>query len=159
MYLFKTRFISAGDNVIFNPFDQIDYKNISIGNDVFIGRGATLAASESQITIMDKVMIGPNVTIMGGDHNFSTVGEYMFDVKKKNPNDDQPVLIQKDVWIGAGAIILKGVKIGQGSIIAAGALVINDVDNYSIVGGVPAKHIKYRFTKDQIEEHENNLKL
>lgn len=83
----------------------------------------------------------------------------MFDVKKKNPNDDQPVLIQKDVWIGAGAIILKGVKIGQGSIIAAGALVINDVDNYSIVGGVPAKHIKYRFTKDQIEEHENNLKL
>ena len=49
MYLFKIRFKSVGNNVIFNPFDQIDYKNIMVGNDVYIGGGATFAASESQI--------------------------------------------------------------------------------------------------------------
>ena len=158
MYLFKTRFNSVGSNVIFNPFDQIDYKNISVGNDVYIGGGATFAASESQIIIEDKVMFGPNVTIMGGDHNYSVIGDYMFDVKEKNPNDDQQVLIKKDVWIGAGAIILKGVTIGRGSIIAAGSLVNKNVQNYSIVAGVPAKHMKYRFSEDEIIQHENIIK-
>lgn len=158
MYLFKIRFKSVGSNVIFNPFDQIDYKNIMVGNDVYIGGGATFAASESQIIIKDKVMFGPNVTIMGGDHNYSVIGEYMFDVKHKNPNDDQPVSIMKDVWIGAGATILKGVTIGRGSIVAAGSLVNKNVENYSIVAGVPAKHIRYRFSQDEITKHENIIK-
>lgn len=159
MYLIKTQFNSVGKNVIFNPFDKIGYKNVSIGDDVFIGPGATFSASESHITIGNKVMFGPNVTIMGGDHNHSVIGKYMFDVKVKNIDDDQPVIIKDDVWIGAGAIILKGVTIGQGSIVAAGALVIKDIEKYSIVGGIPAKHIKYRFTKDQIKEHEHDLKI
>jgi acetyltransferase-like isoleucine patch superfamily enzyme len=53
--------------------------------------------------------------------------------------------IGNDVWIGAGVTILRGVKIGDGAILAAGAVVTKDVEPYSIVGGVPAKHIKYRF--------------
>ena len=159
MYFIKSQFNSVGRNVIFDPFDKIGYKNVSIGNDVFIGSGATFSASESQIIIGNKVMFGPNVTIMGGDHNHSTVGKYMFDVKEKNIDDDQPIIIKDDVWIGANAIILKGVTINQGSIVAAGALVVKDVEKYSIVAGVPAKHIKYRFSNDQILEHENKLKL
>ena len=57
---------------------------------------------------------------------------------------DAPIVINDDVWIGAGSIILAGVTIGKGAIIAAGAVVNKDVPEYSIVGGVPAKVLKYR---------------
>jgi len=59
--------------------------------------------------------------------------------------------IGHDVWIGANAVIMRGVKIGNGAVIAAGAIVNKDVEPYSIVGGVPARHLKYRFDKETIE--------
>ena len=68
--------------------------------------------------------------------------------------DNQPVEIGNDVWIGANVIILPGVKIGDGAIVAAGAVVSKDVPPYSVVGGVPAKIIKYRFDKNIIENLE-----
>ncbi len=60
-------------------------------------------------------------------------------------------IIGNDVWIGRNAVILSGVKIGNGAIIGAGAVVIKDVPDYAIVGGVPAKIIRYRFTPEIIE--------
>lgn len=64
----------------------------------------------------------------------------------------QRVEIENDVWIGARAIILDGVKIANGAVVAAGAVVTKDVPPYAIVGGVPAKIIKYRFSQEQIEK-------
>ena len=66
--------------------------------------------------------------------------------------DNQEVIIGNDVWIGANVVILPGVKIGDGAILAAGAVVNRDVEPYSVVGGVPAKIIKYRFDKTVIDE-------
>lgn len=66
---------------------------------------------------------------------------------RKNP----PVIIGNDVWIGANVVILPGVTIGNGAIIAAGAVVSKDVPDYAIVGGVPAKVIKYRFSPEVIK--------
>lgn len=63
--------------------------------------------------------------------------------------------IGNDVWIGASVTIINGVKIGDGAIIAAGAVVTEDVKPYEIVGGIPAKHIKFRFDEYTIEELEN----
>jgi tetrahydrodipicolinate N-succinyltransferase len=59
--------------------------------------------------------------------------------------------IGNDVWIGARAVLRTGVKIGDGAIVAAGAVVVKDVEPFSIVGGVPAKHIRYRFSHEEIE--------
>jgi acetyltransferase-like isoleucine patch superfamily enzyme len=159
MLLYKSLFLNSGINVIFDPNDVFSYSTISIGNDVFIGPGATFSASDSSIKIGNKVMFGPNVTIMGGDHNVSIIGSYMFDVDIKLPENDQTVVFQDDVWVGANSIFLKGIVIGEGSIVAAGALVIKDVEPYSIVGGVPAKKLKMRFTEEQIEEHKRKLNV
>lgn len=64
---------------------------------------------------------------------------------------NQPITIGNDVWIGANAIILPGVMIGDGAVIAAGAVVTKDVAPYAVVGGVPAKLIKYRFSQKEID--------
>lgn len=157
MYLFLFLFKERGRNIKFSPLtSDILYKNVIVGNDVFIGKGASFIASESYIKIGNKVMFGPNVTIRGGNHAHHIIGKYMFDYKKedKSAEDDQPVIIHDDVWVGTGAIILKGVTVGKGSIIAAGALVNKDVPPYSIVGGMPAKVLKYRWSPSDIIEHE-----
>ena len=61
------------------------------------------------------------------------------------------VSIQNDVWIGAGALLMDGVTIGNGAIVAARSVVTKDVPPYAIVGGTPAKLIRYRFDEDEIE--------
>lgn len=62
--------------------------------------------------------------------------------------------IGNDVWVGASAIIMRGVKIGNGAIVAAGAVVTRDVLPYEIVGGIPAKHIKFKFPKKMMSKLE-----
>lgn len=73
------------------------------------------------------------------------------------PENDKDVIIEDGVWVGCNVTILKGVHIGKGSVIAAGSIVTKDVPPYSIVGGNPAKVIKFRFTEEQIKEHERIL--
>jgi len=67
-------------------------------------------------------------------------------------NRPGPVVIENDVWIGSNALVMGGIKIGDGAIVAAGAVVTNDVPPYAIVGGVPAKIIRYRFDEATIQE-------
>lgn len=73
------------------------------------------------------------------------------DYENSEIRDNEPVVIGNDVWIGANAIILPGVRIGDGAIIAAGAVVTKDVIPYSVVGGVPARFIRYRYEKEIID--------
>jgi acetyltransferase-like isoleucine patch superfamily enzyme len=157
MYIYKEQFASCGKRVYFNPAKSYFlYKTISIGNHVSIGRGAMFMASESSIKIGDNVMFAPNVSIVGGNHSTHIVGKLMADYKlsDKLATDDLPVIIEDDVWVGTGACILNGVTIHRGAIVAAGAVVTKDVPPYSIVAGVPAKVIKYRWGKDEINKHE-----
>ena len=107
--------------------------------------------------IGNKVILGPNVTIMGGDHNYRWVGKYMYDVKEGGT--DLPVVIQDDVWIGADVVILKGVMLGKGSIVGAGSVVTKNVPCYAVVAGNPAKIIKMRFSPNEQIEHEKFLRL
>lgn len=72
-------------------------------------------------------------------------------VAKINFSDKKPITIGNDVWIGSRSIVMDGVTIGDGAIVAAGSVVTKDVPPYAIVGGVPAKIIKYRFSDDIIK--------
>ena len=160
MYIFRSLFRQCGKNVIFFPTSSdIHYKNISIGNDVFIGPGASFIASLSHITIRDKSFFGPNVTIRGGNHSSHIIGKLMADYMQQDKlvTDDEPVIINEDVWVGTGSIILKGLTIGRGAIVGAGSVVTKNVSPYAIVGGVPARVIKYRWDIDEIMMHEEKI--
>jgi acetyltransferase-like isoleucine patch superfamily enzyme len=158
MVLLRPAFGRHGNNLIFDPDDMLSYGNIEAGDDVSIGSGALFLASKSKIIIGNKVMFGPNVTVIGGNHNTSIVGRFMYDVTEKRPEDDQDVVIADDVWVGSGAIILKGVFVGRGSIIAAGAVVTRDVPPYTVAGGTPARTISTRFNDlETMISHERTL--
>lgn len=153
---YKKKLIACGNNVVFSPANSIfTFSNISIGNFVNIGYGADFVATKSKIIIKDNVVFGPHVSIRGGDHRFDIVGKYIIDVtdSEKKPENDADVIFEGDNWIGMNSTILKGCTIGFGSIIAAGAVVTNSVPPFAIVGGVPAKILKYRFTEEEMKEH------
>ena len=98
--------------------------------------------------IGENVMMGPNCYIHSVNHRFDRIDIPM---TKQGNSEPKPVIIDDDVWIGYGAIIMSGVHIAQGAVVAAGAVVVKDVPAYAIVGGVPAKVIKYRFSPEKIE--------
>ena len=82
------------------------------------------------------------------EHNVLNVSTYPYKAQSYGEPEaisKGNIVVEDDVWIGARAIIMSGVKIGQGAVVAAGAVVSKDVPPYAIVGGVPAKIIKYRF--------------
>lgn len=157
----KSKFHKCGINVRLSRNSDFINSNISIGNNVYIGSRASFIASIAHIHIGNNVMFGPNVTIRGGDHRIDIVGKFMIDVKEteKLEENDQDVFIDNDVWVGCNVTILKGVRIGEGSVIAAGSIVINNIEPYSIYGGVPAKKLKERFTKEEIDEHKKLLNM
>lgn len=107
--------------------------------------------------------IAPDVAfLLDGEHRYDYISTYPFRARYFNVDEGGTkgdIVVDDDVWIGFRSIILSGVHIGQGAIVAAGAVVTKDVPPYAIVGGIPAKIIKYRFPPDICAEMEKiNLK-
>ena len=152
----------CGKGVYLRPMssDIKGLENLSIGDGTSIPKGSTLYCTEAPLTIGKKVIFGPSPTIITGDHRIDIIGKYIIDVTvdEKLPENDAPVVIEDDVWCGANVTILKGVTIGRGSVVAAGAVVTQSFPPYSIIGGVPARLLKRRFTEAQAEEHETQLR-
>lgn len=149
----------CGKNVYIRPLSS-DFKglgNLSIGNNTSIPKHSTFYCTEAPLTIGNNVIFGPKPTIITGNHRIDIVGKYIIDSNEKLSENDKPVIIEDDVWGGANITILKGVIIGRGSIIAAGAVVTKSCPPYSIIGGVPAKLLKYRFSIDECIAHEKEL--
>ena len=126
-----------------------------IGNDVHLGANNVFMCLNAPIKIGDHVMLGPGGTIITGDHRIDVPGKFMSEIREtdKLPENDLPVIIEGDNWVGANVTILKGVTVGMGAVVAAGAVVTKDVPAYAIVSGVPAKVIKYRFEGDALAYH------
>lgn len=136
-----------------NPGNFISMDNVTIGKATYGTINVLNFGYEEKLSIGNFCSIAPNVQfVLNADHELSTISSYPFKVKylKKQifeGSSKGDILVGDDVWIGINAIILSGVRIGQGAVIAAGSVVSRDVPSYSIVGGVPANVIKYRFSK------------
>lgn len=156
---YKRMMKTCGKSVYIRPLSS-DFKglwNLSIGDSSSIPKHSTIYCTEAPLTIGKKVIFGPRPTIITGDHRTDVIGKFIVDSRIKLPQNDSPITIEDDVWAGANVTILKGVTIGRGSIIAAGAVVTKSCPPYSIIGGVPARVLKFRFSIDQIIEHEKIL--
>jgi maltose O-acetyltransferase len=156
MWMLLPLFHDHGRNVWFDPDGSYSFRTISVGSDVFLGIAPTLSSITS-IRIGSKVMFGPHVTIMGGNHNTGEMGRFMADVTEKREDDDPGVVIEDDVWIGASALILPGVTVGRGAIVGAGSVVTRSVPPYAVVTGCPARVRRLRWDLETILRHEQML--
>lgn len=163
LFINKYKLKNCGDRVWFdNNVKFLRYmNNISIGNNVVFKEGARILSCNKK----SEIIIGENTTI--GYHTFivsslsvkigrnSLIAPFVYiiddnhQIKKgininQQDHDKEPIVIGDDVWIGAKAMILKGVTIGDGAIIAAGSIVTKDVESNAVYGGIPAKKISER---------------
>ncbi len=106
---------------------------LTIGDGTFINTGVSISACLS-VTIGNRCLIGPRVTII--DNDYHAVGDLL------HRPASEPVFLEDEVWVGTGAIILKGVRVGRGAVIAAGSVVTRDVQAGSVVAGVPARPVR-----------------
>ena len=130
---------------------------IDVGKNTYGPINALMFNRDSKLIIGNFCSIAPRVSfIVSADHYTNHISSFPFKVKVLGESYEGvskgDIIVDDDVWIGYGATIMSGVHIGQGAVVAAGAVVTKDVPPYAIVGGVPAKVLKYRFDPEMIEE-------
>ena len=118
---------------LFPPFTTDCGKNINLGENIFINAGCRFQ-DHGGITIGDGALIGHNVVLATLNHGFAP--------EKRSNTYPAPIVIGKNVWVGANVTVVPGVTIGDKAVIAAGVVVTKDVPANTIAGGVPAKVIK-----------------
>lgn len=124
------------DDVFIEPPFAIDYGcNISLGERFYSNFNLTILDC-SLVTIGDRVMFGPNVSIFAATH------ETEVQSRREDVEYGKPVTIGDDCWIGGHVVILPGVTIGEGCTVAASSVVTKDVEAWSVVMGSPAKVVK-----------------
>ncbi|MDD2806222.1 MAG: CatB-related O-acetyltransferase [Elusimicrobiales bacterium] len=139
-------------------YDNVNVNTVELGDYTYIANNSSI----SYANIGKFCSIGPHVQCGLGLHptrDFISTHPAFFSLaeqagmtftSKSLFRERELVRIGNDVWIGANALLLDGICVGDGAIIAAGAVVAKDVPAYAIVGGVPAKLIRYRFSPEQI---------
>ena len=136
----------------------VDISRISVGRKTYGPLAVwTWHHPDERLTIGNFVSIGEGVKfLLGGNHPYSGFSTFPFTVKYFGQSEEAqtkgPTVIEDDVWIGADALILSGLTIGKGAVIAAGSVITKTVPPYSVVGGNPARVLKFRFEPTIIQE-------
>ncbi len=117
---------------------------IHFGRRVFVGPHCTLFGAGG-IEIGDDVLLSPHVVITSHQHTFDRVDIPI----REQPSQFAPVVVEADVWVGAGAVVLPGVRIGRGAVVGAGAVVTRDVPAGAVCAGVPARLQRCRGDRPQ----------
>jgi len=147
-------------NVVFDGKNAVPDRcnfsgNVKIGYATTLGYNNVLAG---EITIGKYCQLGGDVVLHATNHPISSMTTYinnnLFQGELKGLKEENEIVIGNDVWIGHGVIIVGNINIGNGAILAAGSVITKDVPPYTIVGGVPAKIIKKRFSNQIIQEIE-----
>lgn len=129
-----------GKDVVFYPGVWIaPGRNLIIHANADLALGVIITTSGG-VEIGARTLIGYRTQILSSNHKIPSGKDKIFNSGHSN----QKITIGNDVWIGANCLILPGVNIGEGAVVAGGSVVTKDVEAYAIVGGVPAKLIKYR---------------
>lgn len=150
----KNNFTNIGANKSALVLKLIQNNQIQIGNSTYGAINVDTAGLNDE-----KLVIGSYCSIsnkcrflLTGEHNIRSLLSYPFDEKYfgeiRTQKTKGPIILEDDVWIGDNTLIMSGVHIGKGAVVAAGAVVVKDIPPYAIVGGVPAKLIKYRFSPE-----------
>jgi len=151
---YKKRFNKSGPELHIATHVTIYHpENIETGDWVQFSRFCFINASGG-FSIGTNSGLAPFVKIFTANHNFSDPDEYI----RFQGATLGPVVIEDDVWIASGAIILPGVSIGKGSVIGAGSVVTRDVPPYSIAAGNPARIIRSRQEEESVNHEINCLK-
>ena len=116
------------------PFYTTGGADIRVGRNVFVNQNCTFY-DLGGLDIADNVMIGPNVSLITSGHPIEPSERFASVVAK-------PIVIESNVWIAAGVIIIGGVTVGENSVVAAGSVVTKDVPANTLVGGNPARVIR-----------------
>ena len=116
----------------------IGAKNVFIGKNVVLTPGTYINAAGGKVIIEDNVLLGPNIYISTTKHHFEDLTKPVL----FQGYDFTTVTIKEDSWIGAGVIIFDNVTIGRHAVVGAGSVVRNDIPDYSVAAGVPAKVIR-----------------
>ena len=145
----KVEFGSLGENVEISDSNVFSSSgNIHIGNNVYIGPEG-LFIGHGGISIGSGTIISHKIEISTRNHNYNSID------LESIPYDSRyiykPVKIGENVWIGSNVLITPGVTIGEGAVIGMGSVVTNNVPNYAVVGGNPAKTIKFRDEEKYLE--------
>jgi acetyltransferase-like isoleucine patch superfamily enzyme len=161
---FRARFKAKFSNDQLIPMNVFDLDKVQVGNFCYGELNVLMWLNPDQsLEIGNCVSIAPEALfILGGNHRYDTVSTYPFSAEidewklgTEDPthveSSNGPIIVKDDVWIGTRATIMSGVTLSQGSIVAACSVVTKDVPPYAIVGGNPAKVIKYRFDQNVIQ--------
>lgn len=140
------------------PMNIFNAQLISVGRKTYGELTVIQFNDHAKLILGNYCSIAQNVSfILDAEHNTKTLSTFPFKVAclqkvKHEATSKGDIVVKDDVWIGYGSIILSGVHIGQGAVIAAGSVVSHDVPPYAIVGGVPARLIKYRFSEEMTKK-------
>ena len=141
-------------------YENVNLNEVRLGDFTYVANNTNI----SKTTIGKFCAIGPDCKVGLGKHPssifvsthpifFSTLGQAQITFADVDYFDEfENITIGNDVWLGANVIVVDGVNISDGAIISAGSVVTKNIPPYAIVGGVPAKIIRYRFKKDEIEK-------